>query len=211
VASTLGLIFFLFLARTRTVKTKQIATFLRTVSIFHELPEEQLNRVAQSAEQISFRPGEQIQNRFGEEPTLVVMVEGECQAYLEQGELDLELEVQRLYPGDFIGAEAVVDGRASTATVRSVTAGRAVVLRKEIVAELLEQEPSFSKALCHTFATALQQGLRHNNSIRFAYLSSFPDASSTVRLLPRRISSVSRSLVVESQRRTRHGRDGRSQ
>lgn len=131
------------------------------------------------------------------EPSLQILIEGECRAYVVHAELGIEMEMQRYYAGDYYGAESVIDDHPSPVIVRSVTSGRAVIVSKPAFEELFRTTPQFAHALCCTFASRLLRNLESVHGIPFVHLTSFPQAASLVHLIPRRVASFLRCIVLE--------------
>ncbi len=179
------------------MKNQQLVTFLKTVQLFHELPPAQIERLAQASRAVTFSEGQLLVTADEETPALHVLVEGECRAYVVHAELGIELEMQRFYAGDFFGAESVIDDRRSPVMVRAISDGRAVIVAKEQFDELFATAPEFAHALCRTFAARLLRNLEAVHGIPFVHLASFPQASSLVHLIPRRVASFIRSIVLD--------------
>ncbi len=78
-----------------------------------------------------------------------------------------------------------------------MTGGRAVVIAKPQFDDLLATAPEFAHALCRTFASRLLRNFEAVHGIPFVHLTSFPQARSLVHLIPRRVASFIRSIVLE--------------
>lgn len=181
------------------MNTQQIAKFLQTVSLFHELDSEQLNRLAKATREVRFTAGELVAQSSSNEPALFVLVEGECVEYVEQVGLDADTQARRLYAGDFFGLESVVLQQPSSFWIAAAEAGRAIKIDKDVIDSLFEESSTFVRAVCRALAARLHRVQNMVNAIRFVQLNSFSDIESVMHLLPRRISSITRSLVVEQE------------
>lgn len=181
------------------MNTKQIVKFLRTVQLFHDLDDEQLTRLAKATREVQFSSGELICESSSGDPALYVLLEGECVEYVEQAELGMDVQSQWLYAGNFFGLESVLMQRTSTFRVAAVEPGRAIRIDRETIQELFDASPSFTRAVCRALAAQLQRIQDMVNGIRFVQLQSFPNIQSVMNLLPRRVASVTRSLVVDQE------------
>ena len=181
------------------MKVDQIATLLRTFPIFHDLQEQEVRQLAGTAAERVFAAGDMIITPAETEPAMYAMVEGECLAHLEHADLGFEVELKRYYPGDLVGVENVIDQQGAATAVRALTVVRAVVLAKTDMDQLLESCPAFTRAICRSLAAKVQQHNREHEGVRFVRLQSFPNVAAACRLLPRRVSSVCRCLVVDQQ------------
>ncbi|MHB8865885.1 MAG: ATPase, T2SS/T4P/T4SS family [Pirellulaceae bacterium] len=181
------------------MKADHAVTFLRTIPIFHELADDELTTLAKVAQERAFAAGDVIVEPHAKETGLFVLVEGECQAYVEHRGLGFEVELRRFYPGDYFGAEAVLAGENSTASVRALSEGRALVLSTQSVDQLLAGSDQFARTLCRVFAGELQRAIKDHNGIQFIRIQEFPSAKSKCRLIPPRVSSICRSIAVAQE------------
>ncbi|MHB8972283.1 MAG: ATPase, T2SS/T4P/T4SS family [Pirellulaceae bacterium] len=181
------------------MKADNAVTFFRTIPIFFECADDELKALASAAHERDFAPGEVIVEPNIAESGLFVLVEGECQAYVEQHGLGCEIEVRRIYPGDHFGAETVLAEGNSATGVRALSVGRALVLPVLAVERLLTESGPFARSLCRVFAAELQRALKDHNGIEFIRLQQFPTAASTCRLIPQRVSSICRSIAVAQE------------
>ena len=179
------------------MRNQQLVKFLNTVQLFHDLSTTQLESLSHASREVAFTEGELLVAAEGGEPALYVLIEGECRAYVVHAELGIEMEMQRFYAGDFFGAETVIDDHPSPVIVRANSSGRAVVVTRQQFEELYRSAPEFTQALCRTFAARLLRNLEAVHGIPFVHLTSFPEAESLVHLIPRRVASFIRSIVLE--------------
>ena len=176
----------------------QIITFVRTVPIFHSLEDAELQRLSEAMHERSFSAGEEVVNReCGNE--LFIVLEGELQAYVRDDEIDFERELQYFYPGDYFGIIGLLTDDRTTASVRSVTGGRALVLSRESFHGLFAESPDFARSLCRSLASHLRQSISQIPAVPFVRLSTFPDLASTMEILPARISFFCRAVAVRHE------------
>ncbi len=178
------------------MQTDQIVTFIHTVPIFHWLEPAQLEQLASAAMVREFASGDLLLKRDDDEHELVIVVAGELQAFMGEEQVGFERELARFYPGDYFGIIGVLASERSSASVRAVAAGRALVLSREKIYELFENSREFGPALCRSLASNLRQNMASIPAIPFERLKSFPNIESTVGLLPPRISKFCQAMVV---------------
>ena len=133
------------------------------------------------------------------EPALFVLLEGECMEYVEQVELGMDAQSRRLYAGDVFGIESIIVPRASACRVAAVEAGRTIELSRTVIEHLFEESAFFARNVARFMASRLHRIQDMVNGIRFVHLKSYPNVRAIMHLLPRRIASASRSLVVEHE------------
>jgi type II secretory ATPase GspE/PulE/Tfp pilus assembly ATPase PilB-like protein len=179
------------------MQAEQIITFVRTVPIFHSLNQDQIRQLAGAATVREYAESEVVSepNRDGSE--LFIVVEGELQAYLRQPEIDYEIELRRVYPGDYFGVVPFILGGRSAESVRAIATSRAIVLNMKLLEELFANSVDFWKTLSRSLAIFLSENLDKMATIPFAHLASFPDLRETAGLLPPRISRFCQSLAVQ--------------
>jgi len=179
------------------VNKQQIATFLQTVQLFHELESDKLHKLAHSAHETRFSAGQLIFDSHEGQAALFVLVEGEGIEYLELGEHRMEVQSRRFYPGDFFGMESIIVPRAPVARITAAETGRAMVLSKDVIEDLFGESKAFAQAVSRALATQLHRMQDMVHGIRFVRLENFPNVKSYMSLLPRRVSSVCRALAVD--------------
>ena len=168
------------------MKTRDTVTFFRTIPIFYELSDDELRILADAAQEQCYTPGATVMELDTEEVGLCVLLEGECQAFVEHVGSGCEVELRRFYPGEHFGAEAILAGSRAVQRVRALSASRVLIVPSLTVLQLLATSGQFARALCRVFAGELQRTVREHRGIQFVHLEDFPNASSTCRLLPRR-------------------------
>lgn len=179
------------------MNTDQAATFLRTVPLFHDISDAELRSIAGSAETRRFRAGEWLVDSQCSSPSLFVFVEGEGQVCVEYGSLGLEVELRRLYPGDYFGIDTVVSGNVPHAVMKATLPGAGLAIAKSTIDELLVSSVALARAFCRALAHELYQVVRDTHGVQFVQLRDFARANTINRLLPPRVSSMCRCLAVE--------------
>ena len=175
----------------------EIVAFVRTVSIFHTLSKDQLRQIAEAADVRTCDRGEVLAEPTSPENELFIVIEGEFRVFLRQDEADFKQELVRLGPGDYFGVIPVVTGQRAPVAIESLEPGRVIALSERTIGKLFEGSPGFARAMWRSLGSHVAQSIDRIGVVFFAELDSFPNLSSTCRLLPPRISRVCRSLVVE--------------
>jgi CRP-like cAMP-binding protein len=124
---------------------------LREVPLFAALSDRHLRRLARHATAASFRQGEFIASRGAPGDAFDVVLDGEVEVRLEDG------ESIRLGPGGFFGEVSLIDGKPRGAAVRATTAVTTMRLARGPFLEALQDEPTIAIALLEELAARLRQ------------------------------------------------------
>mgnify|MGYP000884874614 CR=1 FL=1 len=178
------------------MRTSNVVTFFRTIPIFYELADADLQLLAEAVQEQCYTPGATVMELDAEDIGLFAVVEGECQAFVEHPASGVEVEVRRYYPGEHFGAEGILAGGRSVMRVRALSATRVLIVPPLTVLQLLASSAQFARALCRVFASDLQRAIREHRGIQFVHLEDFPHAQTVCRLMPRRVSSICRAIAV---------------
>lgn len=123
---------------------------LSSVPIFLGLSKRHLRKMAEISDEVEFRRGETIvqEGLLGE--TLYVLLEG--QARVARG----GRTIARLYPGDFLGEIALLDGQPRVASVVAETPVVAVRIFRRAFLEVVRQEPVVAIPILEELARRLR-------------------------------------------------------
>ncbi len=105
------------------------------VPLFSRLKGKSLERVTQVADEVSVPAGTALTHEGGTAAEFFVIVDGNVEVTRGGGLL------ATLGPGDFLGEIALVDGGPRTATARTTTAARLLVLTSSQFHTLIDDEP----------------------------------------------------------------------
>lgn len=133
---------------------KRGAAVLAGVPLFWGLSKRQIKRLAESADEVSFHPGEHIVQEGMRGDTMFVILQGE--ARVARGKRALA----RLRPGDFFGEISVLDGGPRTATVIAGTPVVAVRLYRRSLRRLIESEPEVAVRILRVVAARFRNEQR---------------------------------------------------
>ena len=146
------------------------ASQLRTIGLFKDLSDEQLQRLASGLSERTFQPGEIVvrEGTSGEEAFLIL--EGEFQVFLSAPAFGVEKELRKAGPGDYFGEIALLTGKKRLASIRALTVGRALVLPKQQLFDLIHSSPAAALALCRAMADYVEKAHQTSPVIGFAEL-----------------------------------------
>ncbi len=179
------------------MQKQDVINFIRTVPLFHSFSPEQISELAEAAEIRDVAKDEVVVERDSEGDELFIIVEGEFEAYLRDEEMDFERSLSRFLPGKHFGEIAVLTGQRRTASIRALEPGRAIVLRRETIENLLDRSRDFRHALFRAMGRYLSEGISSLSAIPYSRLDAYEDLRSHVGLLPPRICRFCRALPVE--------------
>ena len=133
---------------------------LAALSFFHGMPERTLNRIAQSATELSVPAGHVLVRQNDRATAVFFLLSGSVQILIRVGSDDLLVGVLREEEGQFIGWSTFRPPYRYTASVRCE--GPAVVLRvpATVFNELFEQDPAFAYATLAVLLSAWRTGTR---------------------------------------------------
>ncbi|MEK7485170.1 MAG: ATPase, T2SS/T4P/T4SS family [Planctomycetota bacterium] len=170
---------------------------LRKINIYSELSEADAEVFLNKMEEKHFSAGEIIVEAGDEGDTFYIILEGEFEAFLRHQELDFEKSLWRFGAGKYFGEIALLTGKQRAASIRALTDGRVLTLRREVLYEIIHKSPEVAIALCRGMASYIQQYREQEISIRFARIFDYPFQSEVVHLLPMSISSYFKALPLK--------------
>jgi CRP-like cAMP-binding protein len=160
-----------------------VVNALRSTTVFRELSEGAVQRIAQIAHPHTYSAGQAVFRAGDASDSLLVVHTGRmavCSLSPEGGEVILNL----IDPTQAVGEIGLIDGGPRTAHVRAVRDSRALLLMRRDFLPILESEPSAMLAMVHLVCARLRQT---TSFVADAVLEGLP-----VRLL-RRIQALARS------------------
>lgn len=184
------------LSQSSGMHADQIATFVRTVPVFHFLQPEHLERLASEVSIRELSDGDELLSRGVESSELFIMVQGEASATTGGENQNSERELRNFYPGDYFGMLNVLTRECSAATVRATDSGKAIVVTRSTIDKLFQESPPFAQAVCRSLASFLRENIIRIPAIPFEKLASYQLDPNT-QLLPHRIAEYCQALVVE--------------
>jgi signal transduction histidine kinase len=128
--------------------------FLRQLSLFAGLPEEDLDRLYEMAETVSIAAGQTLVAEGEPGDAMYIALEGRFEVSKRAGERDMVLAESG--PGDVIGEISLLEGCARTATVRAVEDGRLLKISQDSFQQLLQRSPSAALGVVRTMTQRLR-------------------------------------------------------
>ncbi|MBI5042340.1 MAG: Crp/Fnr family transcriptional regulator [Nitrospirae bacterium] len=142
-------------------------TFLRKVSLFADLPDEDLKKIVRLTRIRQYRKQEVI--FYADDPGTALFILKSGMVKISVMDKDLrEVILKLLYPGDFFGEMALLDGQHRSATVTAMERSEAVVLDREAFLSILRQKPELILTMLLTVCRRLRQTDEKIRSLVFA-------------------------------------------
>jgi len=179
------------------MQRSEIITFIRTVPLFVELDQPQLDQLADATELRSFDSGDIVVDQDHAANELFIVVEGELQAVVGDRHLVTEKELTRLYPGDYFGVVSFFTGAVNKSVVRALESGRMLVLKRSAIDGLFESSPAFARTICRSLAASVTQSLDRVPTVPMVRLDQFRNIAAANSILPKKIARTCQCLVVE--------------
>ena len=130
---------------------------LGKIPLFEEISTEQLLAVAETAEDVSFRSGEEIFRKGEIGQHLFVLVTGEVKV------LSGDLHLATLGPGECFGELALLDNSTRTATIRAQGPVTCLKLARTDFEDLLDVSPDLARTVMSVLSLRLRECLNHES------------------------------------------------
>ncbi len=127
---------------------------LQGVPMFSDLDPEDLQLIADIADEVQYRPGEQIYHMGDEGVDMMMIMDGE--AVVSSTHEGVLVEIVRHGKGEHVGELALLQGATRSADVHAGSEGlHALVIGKIDLMSILQERPSVTMAMLSTLATRL--------------------------------------------------------
>jgi HEAT repeat protein len=127
---------------------------LQKVPMFSDLDPEDLQLIAEIADEVQYRPGEQIYHMGDEGSDMMMIMDGE--AIVSSTHEGVSVEIVRHGRGEHVGELALLQGATRSADVSAGAEGlHALVIGKIDLISILQERPSVTMAMLSTLATRL--------------------------------------------------------
>lgn len=123
-------------------------SFLKKIPLFADMPEADLERLCEMAEEVRLSPGQVLFLEGSPGDMAYVIKEGQLEILKQSGQRELLLAVRT--EGDVIGEMALVEDVPRTASVRAKTQTDLIAIHKDQFNHLLDISPSATRALLNT-------------------------------------------------------------
>jgi CRP-like cAMP-binding protein len=137
--------------------------WLKTVSIFSDLDDNEVTRIAERCHEKTFAADEIIFVEHTEGDEMYVIIEGEVSIQLELANEDDMMPLITLKGGDIFGELSVVDECPRSATARSASDTKLLVLSKKDFDNLMESDHELGYKVMKKIATLVSRRVRHAN------------------------------------------------
>jgi signal transduction histidine kinase len=127
---------------------------LRKIPLFADLSEEDLERLYQMAETVSFPAGQLVLREGDQGDSLFVVLTGELEVTKRQGSQDILLALYK--PGQFFGEMALLEQATRSASVRTLQESRLLVISQAAFQTLLSCSPAAPLKILRTVTSRLR-------------------------------------------------------
>lgn len=145
---------------TQSISLAEKILLLKKIDMFSGLSVSELAAIAGVTREMTYEKNEEVirQNRAGE--TVFLIIEGQVSVIMERGNGNGE-RIDRMTSGSVFGEMALIDDSPRSATIRTLTACRFLVLHKQEFKETAMEFPRIALQLC----SVLSQRIRHLHSL----------------------------------------------
>lgn len=134
--------------RTEGEQRRRAGRLLRETLLFRDLPEEAVERLAAAAERRHYDEGEVLVREGEQGGSLFVIAQGRVRVTAAGSASDSRpIALATIEEGSFLGEISLLTGEPRSATVTSDGGCEVLVLAKEALAPLLEQDPKLAESL----------------------------------------------------------------
>jgi CRP-like cAMP-binding protein len=123
---------------------------LAEIPLFSRVPKRHLKTILERMGQYDYEKGATILKNARQGEVLYLLLEGSARV-VRGGRT-----VAKLGPGDFFGEIAVLDRRPRTATVTATSPVKCLTLHRDVLREVLEEEPAVAWSLLEELASRLR-------------------------------------------------------
>ncbi len=120
----------------------EILAVLRSAPLFHPLPEDQLQKLAEGCSLLRFTAGEVLVRQGAPGNSLYIVRSGGVEVSVTAGEGHRAMKVAELDPGSFFGEMSLLTGEPRTATVTAREETEVVRVSKEGMNRVFQSDPS---------------------------------------------------------------------
>ena len=128
---------------------------LKKIEMFEGLTVAELAAVGSVTEEVQYQPGEVVIKRGDMGETMYLMISGEVSVHIGD-ESGKEIEVDRIREGDYFGEMALFEDVARSATIRTETDSRLLVLHKQEFNEIVREYPEIALTICKVLSSRIR-------------------------------------------------------
>ena len=123
-------------------------TFLRKIPLFADLPDDDLERLCQMADEVQLEAGQSLFAEGDNGDRAYIIREGEIEIFKATAGRQVLLAVRQ--PGEVIGELSLLQDSPRTATARARTVATLITIRQDQLGRLLRISPSAARAMFET-------------------------------------------------------------
>ena len=139
---------------TEVVITDKIL-LLKKIEMFEGLTVSELAAVGSVTEEVQFQPGEVVIKRGEMGETMYLLIKGEVSVHIGDTSGN-EIEVDRIKAGDYFGEMALFEDVPRSATIRTETESRLLVLHKQEFNEIVREYPQIALTICKVLSSRIR-------------------------------------------------------
>ena len=128
---------------------------LKKIEMFEGLTVSELAAVGSITEEVVFEPGEVVIQRGEMGETMFLMISGEVSVHIGDADGN-EIEVDRIKAGDYFGEMALFEDVPRSATIRTETESRLLVLYKQEFNEIVREYPQIALTICKVLSSRIR-------------------------------------------------------
>jgi CRP-like cAMP-binding protein len=129
---------------------------LKGIEIFEGLSVSELAAVASVTEELDFPAGEVVIREGNPGETMYLIIRGQVSVIKGLDEAS-EIELDRIESGDYFGEMALFEDIARTASIRTETSSRLLVLHKQEFKEIVREYPQIALEICKVLSERLRR------------------------------------------------------
>jgi len=128
---------------------------LKKIEMFEGLTVAELAAVGSVTEDVYYQPGEVVIKRGDMGETMYLIIDGEVSVHIGD-ESGKEIEVDRIREGDYFGEMALFENVARSATIRTETESRLLMLHKQEFNEIVREYPQIALTICKVLSSRIR-------------------------------------------------------
>jgi len=140
---------------------------LRSCTLFAGMSDAMLDEIARSMRIRRYRAGETVFHQDDPGDSLHVVVSGAVKIVLPSAEGEDPAILATLWPGDFFGGLALLDGAPRSATAIALGATRTLILRREVFLELVDHDAGLRRSLLAALAAEIRSATDQVHDLQF--------------------------------------------
>ncbi len=183
------------------ITVERVVALLSNVPLFESLSDEYKTLLAGRLGFVRFNPGDVIVQDGEQGDRMYIIVGGKVGVYQVDALLGLEVELARLYPGQFFGEMSLLTGAPRSAMCRALEHTEAMVLHQQVLFALMQRAPELSITMCRVLAERLSESDLRRGQPRVEAHQLKYDAE-IYQMIPRRLRETHRLIPLSVKQNT---------